>query len=178
MDVKRPDPKGKKVSLFVTCIVDMIYPNTGMSTLDVLERLGCTVDFPMAQTCCGQMGFNAGYRDEAKSVAKQFLKAFAESEVIVAPSGSCVSMVRHYYPQLFENDFELLVEIDRLTSITWELTEFIVDGLGISDIGTVLAQPLTATIHDACHGLRGLNIQRQPRALLSNVGNLNLVDLP
>ena len=177
MDVERPDPKGKKVSLFVTCIVDMIYPGTGMSTLEVLERLGCTVDFPMAQTCCGQMGFNAGYRDEARSVAKQFLKAFADSEVIVAPSGSCTSMVRHYYPQLFENDPDMREEIERITSITWELTEFIVDGLGISDIGTVLGQPIKATIHDACHGLRGLNIHQQPRALLSNVGNLNLVEL-
>src|SRR5664279_928346 len=118
MDVQRPDPKGKRVSLFVTCIVDMIYSNTGMSTLEVLERLGCTVDFPMAQTCCGQMGFNAGYRDEAKSVAKQFLKAFADSEVIVAPSGSCTSMVRHYYPELFENDPEWHDEVERITSVT------------------------------------------------------------
>src|SRR5258708_37249235 len=113
MDVERPDPKGKKVSLFVTCIVDMIYPGTGMSTLEVLERLGCKVDFPMAQTCCGQMGFNAGYRDEARSVAKQFLKAFADSQVIVAPSGSCTSMVRHYYQQLFEDAPEMREEVER-----------------------------------------------------------------
>lgn len=174
----RPDPRGKKVSLFVTCIVDMIYPSTGMSTVEILERVGCAVDFPMAQTCCGQMGFNAGYRDEAKAVARQFMRAFRDAEVIVAPSGSCVAMVRHFYPQLFENDPASYAEIARLSNITWELTEFIVDGLGVSDVGTVLDRPVRATIHDACHGLRGLNIQQQPRTLLGHVQNLELVPLP
>jgi L-lactate dehydrogenase complex protein LldE len=156
----------------------MIYPLTGMSAVEVLERIGCTVDFPMAQTCCGQMGFNAGYRADAKAVARQFMRAFHDSEVIVAPSGSCVAMVRHFYPQLFEDDPTLSAEIARLSDITWELTEFIVDGLGISDVGTALNRPVRAAIHDACHGLRGLNIQQQPRALLSHVQNLELVPLP
>jgi L-lactate dehydrogenase complex protein LldE len=174
----RPSVKGKRVSLFVTCIVDMIYPNTGLSTVEVLERLGIKVDFPEGQTCCGQMGFNAGYRDDATAVAKHFLKAFKDSEVIVAPSGSCVAMVRHFYPQLFEDDPHLKAEMERITSITWELTEFLVDGLGITNVGAALDRPVRVAMHDACHGLRSLGLDRQPRALLQNVRNLEFVELP
>lgn len=169
--------KGKRVSLFVTCIVDMIYPQTGMSTVEILEKLGVKVDFPEGQTCCGQMGFNAGYRDDAKAVAKHFLEAFKDAEVIVAPSGSCVTMVRHFYPQLFEDDPQYREQMDRIVSITWELTEFLVDGLGVTDVGTVLERPVKAALHDACHGLRGLNLANQPRALLKNVKNLEFVEL-
>lgn len=92
--LERASPVGKRVSLFVTCMVDMLYPETGWAVVDLLEHLGIEVDFPMAQTCCGQPGFNAGHRPEAKQVAIQFLKAFASAEVIVAPSGSCVAIVR------------------------------------------------------------------------------------
>ena len=101
---RRERPAGKKVSLFVTCIIDMIYPDTGLSTVKVLEHLGCQVDFPMAQTCCGQPAFNSGYRDAAREVAIQFLTAFPHAEVIVTPSGSCAAMVRHEYPALFADD--------------------------------------------------------------------------
>lgn len=177
-DSLRPNPKGKRVSLFITCIADMIYPDTGMATVEILERLGLQIDFPAGQTCCGQMGFNAGYRPEAKQVAKQFLRAFADSEVIVAPSGSCVTMVRHFYPQLFADDPAMRTEMERIVSITWELTEFLVDGLGVTDLGTQLERPMTAAIHHACHGLRGLHLSEQPRKLLQNVGNLQVVDLP
>ncbi len=178
IDIPRPSPKGKKVSLFVTCIVDMIYPNTGMAAVEVLERLGLTVDFPTDQTCCGQMGFNAGYRADAKTVAKQFMRAFRDSEVIVAPSGSCVSMVRHFYPELFADDPDWRAEMERIVGNTWELTEFLVDGLGVTDMGIQLEQPLTVALHDACHGLRMLELGTQPRALLEHVGNLQIVDLP
>lgn len=174
---ERPSVKGKRVSLFVTCIVDMIYPQTGMSTVEILEKLGVKVDFPEGQTCCGQMGFNAGYRDDAKAVAKHFLEAFKDADVIVAPSGSCVTMVRHFYPQLFEDDPQYREQMERIASITWELTEFLVDGLGVTDVGTVLERPVKATLHDACHGLRGLNLAQQPRALLKNVKNLEFVEL-
>jgi L-lactate dehydrogenase complex protein LldE len=174
----RPDPKGKRISLFVTCIVDMIYPQTGMATVEVLEKLGLQVDFPAGQTCCGQMGFNAGYRPEAKAVATQFLKAFREAEVIVAPSGSCTSMVRHFYPQLFADDPTWKAEMERIVDITWELTEFLVDGLGVSDLGVALPRPTRATVHDACHGLRMSEIKAQPRGLLSHIKNLDLVELP
>ncbi|GAB4550377.1 MAG: (Fe-S)-binding protein [Anaerolineae bacterium] len=175
--MERQSVHGKRVSLFVTCIVDMIYPHTGMAALNILERLGVQVDFPEAQTCCGQMGFNAGYRDEARQVARQFLRAFADADVIVAPSGSCVAMVRHYYPMLFEDDPQWRDRANHAASITWELTEYLVDGLGIVDLGVTLRQPHIVAIHDACHGLRGLGIQHQPRALLEHVGNLTVVDL-
>src|SRR5215470_5113061 len=120
---RRPSVSNKRVSLFVTCIVDMIYPETGMSTVEVLERLGIAVDFPEAQTCCGQMGFNAGYRNDAKAVAKHFITAFKDAEVIVAPSGSCVAMVRHFYSELFADDREWREQMERIVGITWELTE-------------------------------------------------------
>ncbi len=177
-DPIRLDPKGKKVSLFVTCIVDMIYPGTGMSTVEVLERLGCVVDFPAAQTCCGQMGFNAGYRADAKAVARHFLSAFKDAEVIVAPSGSCVSMVRHFYAELFDDDPQWAAAAQRIISITWELTEFIVDGLGITQLDAALDHPARAAIHDACHGLRGLDLHDQARTLLKSVRNLELIELP
>jgi L-lactate dehydrogenase complex protein LldE len=174
---ERLSVQGKRVSLFVTCIVDMIYPHTGMSTVEILERLGVSVDFPEAQTCCGQMGFNAGYRDDAKAVAKQFIRAFADSEVIVSPSGSCVAMVRDYYPQLFRDDAEWEDRALAVAARTWELSEYLVDGLGITDVGSTLPAPHTAAIHDACHGLRGLGLKQQARTLLSHVGNLTLIDL-
>jgi L-lactate dehydrogenase complex protein LldE len=176
--IQRPEVRGKRVSFFVTCIVDMIYPHSGMAAVEVLERIGCSVDFPMAQTCCGQLGFNGGYRAEARRVARQFLRAFADSELIVTPSGSCAAMVRRYYPELFADDPVLLPQAERLASITWELTEFLVDGLGIADLGVRLVQPRTVAMHDSCHGLRGLGIQRQPRALLANIGNLTVVEMP
>ena len=176
--LERESPKDKKVSLFVTCIVDMIYPNTGMSVVEILEHLGVQVDFPMEQTCCGQPGFNAGYRDDAKTVAKQFLRAFKDAEVIVAPSGSCVSMVRHEYPVLFTpEDGELYEQAIRLASITWEFTEFLVDGLGIDRLDLKLPQKEKLAIHDACHGLRTLGLSDAARRLLHNMGNAELVEL-
>ncbi len=115
----RPSPRGKRVSLFVTCIIDMIYPQTGMSVVDLLEYLGLEVDFPQAQTCCGQPAFNSGYRTEARQVARQFLDAFKSSEVIVTPSGSCAAMVRHDYPALFADDPEYGPLAERAASILW-----------------------------------------------------------
>jgi L-lactate dehydrogenase complex protein LldE len=173
----RPDPKGKRVSLFVTCIVDMVYPDTGMSVVEVLERLGVAVDFPEAQTCCGQMGFNAGYRAEATDIARRFIEVFESAEVIVAPSGSCVSMVRHFYPELLADDPAWSGRMQAIIDKTWELTEYLVDGLGITDVGAKLGHPLKVALHDACHGLRGLGLNEEPRALLRSVGNLELTEL-
>lgn len=176
MTNERPSPKGKPVSLFVTCIVDMIYPQTGMSVVKILEHLGIAVDFPMDQTCCGQPGFNAGYHADAKTVARQFLHAFAEAEVIVTPSGSCAAMVRHEYPQLFAGDsLEPLAQ--KMASITWEFSEFLVDGLGISDIGAKLSQKQTFAFHDACHGLRLLGLGQGARQLVKNLGNAEVREL-
>jgi L-lactate dehydrogenase complex protein LldE len=175
---ERESPKDKPVSLFVTCIVDMIYPETGMSIVKILEHLGIEVDFPMEQTCCGQPAFNSGYRKEAKEVAKQFLRAFGQSQVIVTPSGSCAAMVRHEYPTLFEkDDISWKTLANRAASITWEFSEFLVDGLGISDIGAKLPKPESFAVHDACHGLRLLDIGAAGRTLLQHVENATLEEL-
>lgn len=175
--LERPSPIGKPVSLFVTCIIDMVYPQTGMSVVEILEHLGIPVDFPETQTCCGQPGYNSGYREEAKTVAKQFLRAFEKSEVIVTPSGSCAAMVRHEYPILFADDPEWETRANRAASITWELTEFLVDGLGITDLQLKLPTPQTFAFHDACHGLRLLGLGQAGRTLLQKVENASVTEL-
>lgn len=175
--LQRESPAGKPVSLFVTCIVDMIYPQTGMSVVEVLEHLGLKVDFPAAQTCCGQPGFNSGFRQEAKEVAKQFLRAFEKAEVIVTPSGSCAAMVRHEYTTLFAGDPDWEARAARAASITWEFTEFLVDGLGVTDLGARLPQMQTFAFHDACHGMRLLGLSKQGRTLLEHVENAEVAEL-
>jgi len=144
----------------------------------VLEHLGLEVDFPMSQTCCGQPGFNAGYRHEARAVARQFLRAFQDAEVIVTPSGSCAAMVRHEYPALFaKGDPELQAQAQRLASITWEFTEYIVEGLGINDLQGYLSQAQSFAFHDACHGLRLLGLGAEARTLVENVENATVLEL-
>lgn len=172
----RPSPKHKPVSLFVTCIVDALFPQTGISVVEVLEHLGIEVRFPLAQTCCGQPAFNSGYWDESRTVGKQFLRAFAGAEVIVAPSGSCATMVRHYYPQLFKDDPEWRDKANWAASITWELTEYLVDGLGITDLGAKLP-PTRVAFHDACHGLRGLGLKGQARQLAEAVDGVTVGEM-
>jgi L-lactate dehydrogenase complex protein LldE len=174
--IERESPKGKRVSLFVTCMVDMLYPGTGMSVVDVLTHLGVEVDFPLGQTCCGQPAFNAGYRDEARQVAVQFLKAFQDAEVIVTPSGSCGAMVRHEYPHLFADDPQWRDEAVRLAGITWEFSEFIVDGLGIVDSNGRLPTPQTIAFHDSCHGLRLLGLKQAGRTLVGSLENATIVE--
>lgn len=174
--VERPSPRGKRVSLFVTCMVDMLYPDTGLSVVDVLTHLGVEVDFPLGQTCCGQPAFNAGYWPEARQVAIQFLKAFKEAEVIVAPSGSCVAMVRHEFPRLFADDPAWRGEAERVAAITWEFSEFIVEGLGVTDLHGRLPTPHTFAFHDSCHGLRLLGLKEAGRILVGNLQNATLVD--
>ncbi len=157
-------------------MVDTLHPETGLSVVDILTHLGVAVDFPMGQTCCGQPAFNAGYRREARQVAIQFIKAFKDAEVIVAPSGSCIAMVRHEYPRLFADDPEWRDEAERLAGISWEFTEFIVDGLGIADLGVRLAEPKTVAFHDACHGLRLLGLKQAGRTLIGNMDNATVVE--
>ena len=176
-DDLRPSPLYKPVSLFVTCIVDMIYPHTGVSVVEILEHLGVEVRFPLNQTCCGQMAFNAGFQDDARAVARQFLTAFADAEVIVAPSGSCASMVRHYYPELFKDDPTWRDRAQWAADITWEFTEYLVDGLGITDIGAALP-PTKVAFHHACHGYRLLHLDHQAQALASAVDGVTITDLP
>lgn len=174
--VERPSPREKRVSLFVTCMVDMLYPGIGLSVVDVLTHLGVEIDFPLGQTCCGQPAFNAGYWPEARQVAIQFLKAFKEAEVIVAPSGSCVAMVRHEFPRLFADDPAWRGEAERVAAITWEFSEFIVEGLGVTDLHGRLPTPHTFAFHDSCHGLRLLGLKEAGRILVGNLQNATLVD--
>jgi L-lactate dehydrogenase complex protein LldE len=173
--VERESPKGKRVSLFVTCMVDMLYPETGISVVEVLRYLDLKVDFPKAQTCCGQPAYNGGYRREARQMAEQFLRAFKDAEVIVTPSGSCGAMVRHEYPQLFAGDPDLQKEAQRLAGITWEFTEFIVDGLGITDLNGRLPRQQTFAYHDSCHGLRMLGLKQAGRTLVDNLENATVI---
>lgn len=174
---ERESPVGKTVSLFVTCMVDMLYPDTGWAVVDVLEHLGVEVNFPMAQTCCGQPGFNAGHLPDAKAVAIQFLKAFADAEVIVAPSGSCVTMVRHEYPTLFADDPQWKESAQRMASITWEFGEFLADGLGINDLKLALPKKQSFAFHDSCHGLRHLGLGASTRELIRNTTNTEVSEL-
>ena len=175
-EIPRPSPKGKPVSLFATCIVDQIYPQTGIAVVEILERLGIEVEFPMGQTCCGQPGFNSGFWDEARTVARQFLKAFESAEVIVTPSGSCASMIRHYYPELCAEDEHWLSRAEQAASITWEFSEYLVDGLGITDLGARLPETQVA-FHDACHGLRLMGLHGQLRHLVAGIEGVTLCEL-
>src|SRR5689334_24249072 len=118
---------GKRVSLFVTCIVDQLFPKVGMAMAEVIERLGFQVDFPENQTCCGQPAFNSGYRDEARTVARHFLNTFESSERIVAPSGSCTAMVTHHFAELFHKEPETLARVHALAKRVWEFSSFLTD---------------------------------------------------
>jgi L-lactate dehydrogenase complex protein LldE len=165
----------RRVSLFVTCIVDQLFPNVGMAMADVLERIGYEIDFPEDQTCCGQPAFNTGYRDEARSVARHFLKVFRDAEHIVVPSGSCTSMIAHRYEELFAGEPEWLAEARRLGPRVWEFSQFLTEVARVEDVGARLDK--VVTFHDSCHGLRELGIKEGPRRLLSHVRGLTLREM-
>ena len=139
-----------KASLFVTCVVDQFYPEVGESTVRVLERLGVDVDFPRGQTCCGQPAFNAGYWSDARPLARRFIETFRGDRYVVAPSGSCVTMVRVFYDELLHNDRGARAKAQKLAPRVFELSEFIVDVMGISDLGPLASpaesEPLTTTV--------------------------------
>jgi L-lactate dehydrogenase complex protein LldE len=164
------------VSLFVTCIVDQIYPEIGEAVVDVLERCGVLVDFPTEQTCCGQPAFNAGFRDDARAVAGRTMEVLRDAGDVVMPSGSCAAMITHYYPELFADNPALHTAAQDLASRTYEFSQYLVDRLGVTDVGAHF--DATLAIHDACHGLRGLGIKAQPRALLGKVEGAQMVELP
>jgi L-lactate dehydrogenase complex protein LldE len=159
----------RRVSIFVTCIVDQLFPQVGMGMATVLERLGYEVDFPEDQTCCGQPAFNTGYRDEARSVARHFLSVFRDAECIVVPSGSCTSMICHHYKELFEDESE------RLEKRVWEFSKFLTEVAQVEDVGARLDK--VVAFHDSCHGLRELGIKEGPRRLLSRVRGLTLREM-
>lgn len=165
------------VQFFVTCLVDTFYPETAEAIISILNRLGVNVEFPAAQTCCGQPQFNAGLRADARQMAEHMIEVFEglPGEVL-SPSGSCAHMIRHNYSELFSDDPTLLSRAQVLAKRTFEFTEYLVDVLGVTDLGAHWDG--TLTYHPSCHLSRGLGIDRQPRALLANVQGATLVELP
>jgi L-lactate dehydrogenase complex protein LldE len=164
-----------KVSLFITCLVDQFFPETGVSTVAVLRRLGVDVDFPQDQTCCGQPGYNSGFHSEARSLAERFLSIFEESEYVVAPSGSCASMVRVFYRDLFKNDEKNLKRAESLAAKTYEFGEFLVKVLGVEDVGASSSGKVA--LHKSCHLLRELGVNDETQRLLGAVRGIELVEL-
>lgn len=157
-----------QVSLFIPCLVDTLVPEVGDATVAVLEGLGLSLDYPQAQTCCGQPAYNAGHWSDARRVAEQFLRVFDGREWIVAPSGSCVSMVRNHYARLFADDPARLEAARRIGARTFELSEFLVQKLGVTEVAARF--PHKVTVHDSCHLRRELGVQAEPRKLLKAAG--------
>ncbi len=163
-----------KISLFIPCFVDQLFPQTGMSIVKILERLGHTVDYPEAQTCCGQPAFNSGFWDEARVVAERQMAVFRDAENVVIASGSCGAMVKVFYPELF-HDHPAEKEAKALAAKTFEFSDFLVNKLKVVDVGARLKG--RATFHDGCHGLRELGLKKPPRQLLEHVQGLELVEM-
>ncbi len=165
-----------KVSLFVTCLIDQLWPSVGTSAVEVLRRAGCEVVFDERQTCCGQPAFNTGYRAEARRLATRFIEIFEEgkTDAVVSPSGSCTAMA-HHFRELFADDEAWRRRSDVIAERTHELGSFLVNVLGVEDVGASFKGRVTW--HDACHGLRDLNIREEPRRLLRSVRGAEFVEL-
>jgi L-lactate dehydrogenase complex protein LldE len=166
-----------RVSLFIACYNDALFPQTGRAVVEVLERLGHQVDFPLAQTCCGQMHVNTGYQQEAIPLLRNFVAAFAGAEAVVTPSASCAGMVRDFYPRLasLAGHPSLAAQVAELAPRVFEFTTFLVDVLRVVDVGAYY--PHRVTYHPTCHSLRALKIGDAPLRLLRNVRGLELVEL-
>lgn len=164
----------EKVSLFIPCLVEHFFPQVGEATARALSLAGVEVHYPKGQTCCGQLQFKTGRRREAQKMARHFFEVFEDAESIVAPSGSCVGMVRKHYPKLFQDDSSWLERVRTLGGKTFELTEFLVNILGVVDLGAVW--PGKAVYHDSCQLSRGLGVIQPPRVLLSRVQQLEVLD--
>jgi L-lactate dehydrogenase complex protein LldE len=162
------------VQLFIPCFVDQLYPQTAFNMVKVLEKAGVEVEYNEEQTCCGQPAFNAGFRDEARDVCTKFLKDFGGHDYVVAPSASCVGFVRNYYSTLFDNS-SLHNEVRDLGKRVFEFSSFLVNVLGVEDVGAALFGK--ATYHDSCAGLRECRIKEEPRKLLSRVRGLELLEM-
>ena len=164
-----------RVALFVTCLVDRFWPEVGVACVEVLRRAGCEVHFDERQTCCGQPAHNTGYAEEARRVGRHVVETYAsdDREAIVVPSGSCAAMFRHL-PELFDEDDPDRARAAAVAERTFELSSFLVDVLGVTELGAEFEGRLLW--HDACHGLRELGVRDQPRTLLRNVGGVELVE--
>jgi L-lactate dehydrogenase complex protein LldE len=159
----------RRVALFVTCLVDLYRPSVGSAAIRLLERAGCQVEVPRAQTCCGQPAYNSGDRTTARELAEGILSAFGGYDFVVVPSGSCGGMLKCHLPHLFDDDPNLRARADALANRTFELVSFLTDVLGIDGLPDK-ATPGTFTYHDSCSGLRELGVKRQPRSLLEAAG--------
>lgn len=165
----------KNVALFIPCFVDQLNPEVGIDMARVLRRIGFAVDFPEAQTCCGQPAFNSGYWDEARPVAERFIGIFSDADAIVCPSGSCTTMVRNFYSELLAGT-RAAAELVSITSRVYEFSEFLVKVANVTDVGASF--PHRVTYHDACHALRELRLKQEPRELLRRVRGLELIEMP
>ena len=165
----------KKITLFVQCLVDGLYPEVGEAMLTLFKRLGIQVNCPMDQTCCGQPAFNAGHRKAARVAARRFVEIFKDAEWIVCPSGSCVDMVKNHYPDLFEDDTAWAERATQVGRRTFELSQFLVDILEIEDMGAAYNGKIT--YHDSCHLLRGLGVREQPRHLIRQLKGAEFVEM-
>ena len=162
------------VTLFIPCFVDLMFPQVGISMVNILERLGHTIDYPEELACCGQPAFNSGYWPEARSVAVKVLHRLKDAEVVVIASGSCGAMLKVFYRELFEGT-DHAEAAAQLSSKCYEFSDFLVSKLGIADLGARF--PAKVTFHDGCHGLRELGIKRPARQLLDKVQGLQLIEM-
>jgi L-lactate dehydrogenase complex protein LldE len=167
-----------KIGLFITCLADGLFPQVGQATVRLLERLGHQVDFPADQTCCGQMHVNTGYQQQALPMVRRFAEVFAPYEAVVAPSGSCVGSIRHQHEMLARRfgSPALVEDVQAVAAKTHELSELLVDVLGVTDVGAYF--PHRVTYHPTCHSLRMLRVGDKPLQLLRAVDRLELVELP
>lgn len=163
-----------KVTIFIPCFVDLLYPQVGISMVKVIERLGHSIEYPEELTCCGQPAFNTGYWDEARTVAVKVLDRLKNTDTVIIPSGSCGAMIKVFYPELFANT-NRAGDAAELSAKCFEFSDFLVTRLGVTDVGARF--PARVTFHDGCHGLRELGTKKQPRALLAKVAGLELVEM-
>jgi len=167
-----------RITLFVACYNDTLFPQTGIAVTRVLERLGHTVAFPLEQTCCGQMHYNTGYHREAVPLVRRFVEMFRDAEAVCVPSASCVAMMREHYQMMAEADGDLafIAEVRSLLPRVFEFSELLVNRLGVEDVGAVF--PHSVTYHPSCHSLRMLHVGDAPVKLLHSVQGLSLLELP
>ena len=171
------ETKKSIAQLLVTCMVDAIRPQVGTAVKTILNKNGCEVEFPKQQTCCGQPAFNAGFLKQARAMARHTIDVFTNtSGPVVVPSGSCTDMIVHHYPELLKSDPVYSSKAKKLSERTYEFTQFLVDKLGLTNVGAKYNG--NATYHPCCHGLRNLNLVQQPSTLLDNVEDLEQVVLP
>lgn len=163
-----------KISLFIPCLTEHLYPDAALSMVKIFRHLGHEVEYVENQTCCGQPAFNSGYRKEASGAAEHFIRLFGDKEYIVAPSGSCVTMVRVFYDELKVNP-SLQPALDNLKSRIFEFTEFVVDVLGVEDLGG--KSDMNVTYHDSCHLARELGVREQPRRLIRSVKGAHFIEM-